>query len=370
MDGFWWSEPLFRWVREMEVECRVERYPTSVVKRSPGEWWKREEHWCVHLDDHHFAAVFDADLDARLRKSFTWALSLVSELRPMSWKRQIVSWMESLNERTSDALFLAGSDSVPLPVGEKFPYRLPGHVVWMHFDPHSYGEPSRRDDLRQIVEQIVQAYLPNSFAGWMESDDFLSAVMFFSPDPADSASDVMPDADHLAQHQDQVKAVLEELVQMIASDALVACRAAVGAPVRSVREVYWGAATAIAVWRERDWTGKSQKVSLWSEQYLAHLLCGLSDEACKAYLRIAALRSPEQNLALTPDLIEALNGVVAANLNVSEAARLLYLHRNTLINRIERLKQQTGYDIRNFSDAFTLWTVSAIQTRLNSRADK
>jgi hypothetical protein len=366
MDGYWWSEPLFRWAKEMELECRVERYPASVLKRSPGEWWQREEHWCVHLDDRHFATVFGADLDARLRKSFTLALSLVSELHPMSWQRQLVTWVESLNERPSDALFLAGSESVPLPVGDKFPYRLPGHVVWMHFDPPAFGQ----DDLRLTVEQILQAYLPNSLAGWIESDHAVSAVLFFSSDNLDSGSSAMSHAALAAENQDQVKTALEELVQMIATDALVACRVAVGAPIRSVREVYWGAATAIAVWRERDWTGRSQKVSLWSEQYLAHLLCGLSDEACEAYLRIASLRSPEQDLTLSPDLIEALHGVVAANLNVSEAARLLYLHRNTLINRIERLKQQTGYDIRNFSDAFTLWTVCAIQNRLKSHTDK
>lgn len=41
------------------------------------------------------------------------------------------------------------------------------------------------------------------------------------------------------------------------------------------------------------------------------------------------------------------------NLNVSETARQLYIHRNTLVYRIEKLEKETGLDIRNFDDALT-----------------
>jgi sugar diacid utilization regulator len=41
----------------------------------------------------------------------------------------------------------------------------------------------------------------------------------------------------------------------------------------------------------------------------------------------------------------------AANCNVSETAKRLFIHRNTLLYRLDRFKQETGYDIRNFQDA-------------------
>jgi len=41
------------------------------------------------------------------------------------------------------------------------------------------------------------------------------------------------------------------------------------------------------------------------------------------------------------------------NLNVSETARQLFLHRNTLVYRIEKIKQMIGLDLRNFDDALT-----------------
>ncbi|MCL6548705.1 MAG: helix-turn-helix domain-containing protein [Alicyclobacillus sp.] len=55
-----------------------------------------------------------------------------------------------------------------------------------------------------------------------------------------------------------------------------------------------------------------------------------------------------------------LGGLISANLNVSEAARLLYMHRNTLMNRIERIRQQTGYDPQSFTDALVLWIANAL----------
>ena len=59
------------------------------------------------------------------------------------------------------------------------------------------------------------------------------------------------------------------------------------------------------------------------------------------------------------------------SLNVSETARQLYIHRNTLVYRIEKLEKETGLDIRNFDDALTfkiaLMVVSYLQY-LDSRS--
>ena len=41
------------------------------------------------------------------------------------------------------------------------------------------------------------------------------------------------------------------------------------------------------------------------------------------------------------------------NLNISETARQLYVHRNTLVYRLERMERAIGLDIRRFDDAMT-----------------
>lgn len=53
---------------------------------------------------------------------------------------------------------------------------------------------------------------------------------------------------------------------------------------------------------------------------------------------------------------------INSGLNISEAARKLYVHRNTLIYRLDKILKDTGFDIRNFKEAaifmvgFLIWT--------------
>ena len=41
------------------------------------------------------------------------------------------------------------------------------------------------------------------------------------------------------------------------------------------------------------------------------------------------------------------------NLNVSETSRKLFIHRNTLVYRLDKLQKTTGLDLRVFDDAIT-----------------
>ena len=65
---------------------------------------------------------------------------------------------------------------------------------------------------------------------------------------------------------------------------------------------------------------------------------------------------PSILLALGAELEQTVMTFIQNNLNMSETARQLYLHRNSLLYRIERIKELTGYDIRLFQDAVTVWT--------------
>ena len=51
--------------------------------------------------------------------------------------------------------------------------------------------------------------------------------------------------------------------------------------------------------------------------------------------------------------LTTINKFFENNLNVSETSRQLFIHRNTLVYRIEKLQKSTGLDIRVFDDALT-----------------
>lgn len=53
------------------------------------------------------------------------------------------------------------------------------------------------------------------------------------------------------------------------------------------------------------------------------------------------------------------------NLNISETARQLYVHRNTLVYRLERLEKAIGLDIRRFDDAMTFKIAMMVLAHMN-----
>ena len=55
------------------------------------------------------------------------------------------------------------------------------------------------------------------------------------------------------------------------------------------------------------------------------------------------------------DMLAAIKTFLECNLNISKAANLLFMHRNTLMNKIDKFIEVTGYDIKNFKDAFVIY---------------
>ena len=57
---------------------------------------------------------------------------------------------------------------------------------------------------------------------------------------------------------------------------------------------------------------------------------------------------------LDNEMIRTMEVFFKCGLNLSEAAKELYIHRNTLIYRLDKIQKYTNYDIRNFNDAVLL----------------
>ena len=53
------------------------------------------------------------------------------------------------------------------------------------------------------------------------------------------------------------------------------------------------------------------------------------------------------------EIVSTVNKFFENNLNVSETSRQLFIHRNTLVYRVEKLQKSTGLDVRTFDDALT-----------------
>ncbi|MNC73523.1 Purine catabolism regulatory protein [compost metagenome] len=59
---------------------------------------------------------------------------------------------------------------------------------------------------------------------------------------------------------------------------------------------------------------------------------------------------------LDQEMLSTLENFFALDCNVSETAKKLYIHRNTLLYRLDKFKQETGKDVRTFNDAVLVKT--------------
>ena len=63
---------------------------------------------------------------------------------------------------------------------------------------------------------------------------------------------------------------------------------------------------------------------------------------------------PEEILGeLDEETLITIDKFFENNLNVSETSRQLFIHRNTLVYRLDKLQKATGLDLRAFEDAIT-----------------
>ena len=94
-----------------------------------------------------------------------------------------------------------------------------------------------------------------------------------------------------------------------------------------------------------------RKVIAYSTLGIGRLIYQLPIPLCKMFIReIFEGKSPDE---FDEETLTTINKFFENSLNVSETSRQLYIHRNTLVYRLDKLQKSTGLDLRVFEDAIT-----------------
>jgi len=95
-----------------------------------------------------------------------------------------------------------------------------------------------------------------------------------------------------------------------------------------------------------------RQVIAYSSLGIGRLIYQLPIPLCKMFIReVFDSKSPDE---FDEETLQTINKFFENSLNVSETSRQLYIHRNTLVYRLDKLQKQTGLDLRIFEDAITL----------------
>ena len=135
--------------------------------------------------------------------------------------------------------------------------------------------------------------------------------------------------------------------------------------LRELADSYKEAQTAIEVGKVFD-TEKS--IMHYENLGIGRLIYQLPTTLCEIFLSEVFKKNSIDSL--DQETLFTINKFFENNLNVSETSRKLFVHRNTLVYRLEKIKKITGLDLRQFDHAIVFKVALMVRKYLNSRENR
>ena len=179
------------------------------------------------------------------------------------------------------------------------------------------------------------------FAG--KTKDFITAV--------DEKNIILVKEVKQGETQEDLERTANVILDMLNTEAMTKVHVAFGTVVGEIKEVsrsYKEAKMALDV-------GKifysDKNVIAYSRLGIGRLIYQLPIPLCKMFIKeIFDGKSPDE---FDDETLSTINKFFENSLNVSETSRQLYIHRNTMVYRLDKLQKSTGLDLRVFEDAIT-----------------
>lgn len=234
---------------------------------------------------------------------------------------------------------------------------LPGDVYVrakeLHFvtdEPRSVLLVRQTENSDVAAVEVIQRLFPDKQRDFVININEADIVVVKSLPSADCADEVFKIAMNIE------KVLLEELGSK--------CVIGISTNARHLRELadrYKEAQVAIDVGRVFE---SEKNIINYENLGLGRIIYQLPTTLCEMFLNEVFKKNPIETL--DEDTLETINKFFENNLNVSETSRKLYVHRNTLVYRLEKIKKITGLDLREFDHAIVFKVAMMVKMYLDS----
>ena len=139
---------------------------------------------------------------------------------------------------------------------------------------------------------------------------------------------------------------------------------AIGAPSTNLETLSRSYKTAVDALNIGSVFENRNKIYSYMTLGISRLITSAPVEKCKAFLN--EVLSDNVLKELDEDTMSTVQRFFDYDLNISLTARELYIHRNTLVYRLDRIQDLTGLDVRKFDDALLFKIAMLIQKYLRA----
>lgn len=139
------------------------------------------------------------------------------------------------------------------------------------------------------------------------------------------------------------------IVDTLSSEFYTHCVIGIGTTVTGIKDLahsFKEAQVALEVGKVFD---TERTIVSYDNLGIARLVYQLPTTLCEMFLKEVFKRGSIESL--DQETLFTIQRFFENNLNVSETSRKLFVHRNTLVYRLEKIKKLTGLDLREFEDA-------------------
>ena len=185
------------------------------------------------------------------------------------------------------------------------------------------------------VVEIVRSIFPTKQKDFVTAVDEKSIILVKELKEKDSKEEI----DQISKH----------IYDTLSAEAMTSVYVAIGTVVNDLKNVsasYKEAKMALEVGKIFE---ENKKIVIYEQLGIGRLIYQLPAPLCKMFINeVLHGLSMDQ---FDEETLTTVNKFFENNLNVSETSRQLYIHRNTLVYRLDKLQKMTGLDLRNFDDA-------------------
>ena len=168
--------------------------------------------------------------------------------------------------------------------------------------------------------------------------------------------------------KEHLKKTAQSIVEMINSELMTTVYVGMGTPTDVINDIsrsYSEALLALEIGRVFD---SDKYILSYDTLGIGRLIYQLPSKLCELFLD--EIFKKESINVLDDETLQTIHKFFENNLNVSETSRQLFVHRNTLVYRLDKIERLTGLDLRKFDDAVVFKVAVLVNKYLNSNPSK
>jgi carbohydrate diacid regulator len=165
-----------------------------------------------------------------------------------------------------------------------------------------------------------------------------------------------------------IEKLASSIADTLSSEFYTHCSIGIGTVVEGIKELansFKEAQIALEVGKVFD---TEKTIVRYDNLGIARLIYQLPTTLCEIFLKEVFKKGTIESL--DHETLFTIQKFFENNLNVSETSRKLFVHRNTLVYRLEKIKKITGLDLREFEDAIVFKVALMVKKYLASNPSK